>query len=149
MLLAFVFVVDLEDKHSPHLIAIFILVIFPSLLFFFSGNTSMDPMLSMIIANMAKIGENCLVHDPFVGTGKQFKLCKVHCLTNQKNKTLNNFNFCLLLCNGNCSPDKMNISTQNPFKPEPGKTVKVSNKCQCNVVNLNYIAVPSWKSYPN
>lgn len=36
----------------------------------FIGNTSMDAGLSFIMANHAKVKENDLVYDPFVGTGK-------------------------------------------------------------------------------
>lgn len=36
----------------------------------FIGNTSMDAGLSFIMANHAKVKENDLVFDPFVGTGK-------------------------------------------------------------------------------
>lgn len=36
---------------------------------FVLGNTSMDPTLSMIMANMAKVSSGMLVCDPFVGTG--------------------------------------------------------------------------------
>lgn len=35
----------------------------------FIANTSMDPLLSLITANAAKIGPNDLVYDPFVGSG--------------------------------------------------------------------------------
>lgn len=35
----------------------------------FIANTTMDPMLSLIAANAAKIKPNDLVHDPFVGSG--------------------------------------------------------------------------------
>jgi len=36
---------------------------------FVVGNTSMDPTLSLIMANMAKVCSGMLVCDPFVGTG--------------------------------------------------------------------------------
>lgn len=36
----------------------------------FIANTSMDPTLSVIMANMAQVQENRLVLDPFVGSGK-------------------------------------------------------------------------------
>ena len=36
----------------------------------FIGNTSMDPTLALIMANMAKVTHNTVVFDPFVGTGK-------------------------------------------------------------------------------
>jgi tRNA (guanine10-N2)-methyltransferase len=35
----------------------------------FIGNTSMDPLLSLIMANLAGVKEDDLVFDPFVGTG--------------------------------------------------------------------------------
>lgn len=35
----------------------------------FIANTSMDPMLSLISANAAKVGQNDIVYDPFVGSG--------------------------------------------------------------------------------
>lgn len=35
----------------------------------FIGNTSMDPQLSLIMANQAQIKKGDLVFDPFVGTG--------------------------------------------------------------------------------
>jgi tRNA (guanine10-N2)-methyltransferase len=35
----------------------------------FIGNTSMDPQLSMIMANLAQIDNGHIVVDPFVGTG--------------------------------------------------------------------------------
>lgn len=38
----------------------------------FIGNTSMDPTLSLIMANMAKIKKNDIVLDPFVGSGSVF-----------------------------------------------------------------------------
>ncbi|XP_067118788.1 tRNA (guanine(10)-N2)-methyltransferase homolog [Centruroides vittatus] len=38
----------------------------------FIGNTSMDPTLSLIMANMAKIKKNDFVLDPFVGSGSVF-----------------------------------------------------------------------------
>lgn len=38
----------------------------------FIGNTSMDPELSLIMANHAKITEGDLVYDPFVGSGTYF-----------------------------------------------------------------------------
>jgi tRNA (guanine10-N2)-methyltransferase len=39
------------------------------------GPTSMDSHLSMIMANMGKIGPGCLVCDPFVGTGSILVAC--------------------------------------------------------------------------
>ncbi|ESO02281.1 hypothetical protein HELRODRAFT_132449, partial [Helobdella robusta] len=41
----------------------------------FIGNTSMDPTLSMIMANMAHVREGSLVYDPFVGTGSLLVSC--------------------------------------------------------------------------
>ncbi|XP_067929849.1 tRNA (guanine(10)-N2)-methyltransferase homolog [Watersipora subatra] len=41
----------------------------------FIGNTSMDPTLSFIMANMAGVGYNSLVLDPFVGTGSLLIAC--------------------------------------------------------------------------
>lgn len=35
----------------------------------FIGNTSMDPQLSMIMANLAQVDDGHVVTDPFVGTG--------------------------------------------------------------------------------
>lgn len=35
----------------------------------FIGNTSMDPLLSIVMANLANVKENDIVVDPFVGTG--------------------------------------------------------------------------------
>ena len=35
----------------------------------FIGNTSMDPLLSLVMANQAQIAPSQLVYDPFVGTG--------------------------------------------------------------------------------
>jgi tRNA G10 N-methylase Trm11 len=35
----------------------------------FIANTSMDPILAFIMSNMAKVRENYLVFDPFVGSG--------------------------------------------------------------------------------
>ncbi len=37
----------------------------------FIGNTSMDPQLSMIMANLAQVEDGHIVVDPFVGTGCQ------------------------------------------------------------------------------
>lgn len=34
------------------------------------GTTSMDAQLSLIMANIAKVDENSIVYDPFLGTGK-------------------------------------------------------------------------------
>lgn len=39
----------------------------------FIGNTSMDAGLSLIMTNHAKVKENDLIFDPFVGTGKIVK----------------------------------------------------------------------------
>lgn len=36
----------------------------------FIGNTSMDPQLSIIMANLAKVSNGDLILDPFVGSGK-------------------------------------------------------------------------------
>ena len=36
----------------------------------FIGNTSMDPTLSFLMANMAGVNETSIVLDPFVGTGE-------------------------------------------------------------------------------
>lgn len=33
------------------------------------GNTSMDPALSLLMANMAQVGDCSMTLDPFVGTG--------------------------------------------------------------------------------
>jgi len=44
----------------------------------FIGNTSMDPMLSMIISNMASVKDSDLVFDPFVGTGSLLVACAHH-----------------------------------------------------------------------
>uniref|UniRef100_A0A3P8VNX0 tRNA (guanine(10)-N(2))-methyltransferase TRMT11 n=1 Tax=Cynoglossus semilaevis TaxID=244447 RepID=A0A3P8VNX0_CYNSE len=41
----------------------------------FIGNTSMDAGLSFIMANHAKVKENDLVYDPFVGTGSLLVAC--------------------------------------------------------------------------
>lgn len=38
----------------------------------FIGNTSMDAALSFIMANHAKVKQNDLVFDPFVGTGEVY-----------------------------------------------------------------------------
>lgn len=35
----------------------------------FIGNTTMDPHLSLMMANQAKVKDGDLVFDPFVGTG--------------------------------------------------------------------------------
>jgi len=35
-----------------------------------TANTSMDPMLSMLMANMAQVHTGSLVCDPFVGSGQ-------------------------------------------------------------------------------
>jgi len=35
-----------------------------------TANTSMEPMLSMLMANMAQVGRGSLVCDPFVGSGQ-------------------------------------------------------------------------------
>ena len=35
----------------------------------FIGNTTMDPQLALLMANMAKVGPGSMVLDPFVGTG--------------------------------------------------------------------------------
>lgn len=35
----------------------------------FIGNTSMDPQLSLLMANQALVGKGDLVFDPFVGSG--------------------------------------------------------------------------------
>ena len=43
----------------------------------FIGNTSMDPQLSLLMANLTKVDRTHLVFDPFVGTGKAFKDFKV------------------------------------------------------------------------
>jgi tRNA (guanine10-N2)-methyltransferase len=41
----------------------------------FIGNTSMDPMLSLIMSNMAKVTRGSFVYDPFVGTGSLLIAC--------------------------------------------------------------------------
>jgi len=41
----------------------------------FIGNTSMDPLLSIIMANMSGIRPYDLVFDPFVGTGSLIVAC--------------------------------------------------------------------------
>ena len=43
----------------------------------FIGNTSMDPQLSLLMANLTKVDRTHLVFDPFVGTGKALKDFKV------------------------------------------------------------------------
>ena len=35
----------------------------------FIGNTTMDPLLSLVMSNMAQVKQHSLVYDPFVGTG--------------------------------------------------------------------------------
>jgi tRNA (guanine10-N2)-methyltransferase len=35
----------------------------------FIGNTTMDPLLSLVMANMALARDSTIVYDPFVGTG--------------------------------------------------------------------------------
>lgn len=35
----------------------------------FIGNTSMDPQLSLLMANLGKVSDGDLVLDPFVGSG--------------------------------------------------------------------------------
>lgn len=38
----------------------------------FIGNTSMDPQLSLLMANLGKVSNGDLVLDPFVGSGMCF-----------------------------------------------------------------------------
>lgn len=40
----------------------------------FIGNTSMDPQLSLLMANLGKVSNGDLVLDPFVGSGICFFL---------------------------------------------------------------------------
>jgi len=42
---------------------------------YFIGNTSMDPQLSLIMANQAQIVKGCFCYDPFVGTGSIIVAC--------------------------------------------------------------------------
>ena len=43
------------------------------------ANTSMDPMLSMLMANMAQVRHGSLVCDPFVGSGQSLN-CHSSCV---------------------------------------------------------------------
>lgn len=50
----------------------------------FIGNTSMEPQLSLLMANLGKISNGDLVLDPFVGSGAYsleyiFQLIKMYC----------------------------------------------------------------------
>jgi len=42
---------------------------------YFIGNTSMDPQLSMLMANQAQVREGSFCYDPFVGTGSIILAC--------------------------------------------------------------------------
>lgn len=57
----------------------------------FIGNTSMDAGLSFIMANHAKVRENDLVFDPFVGTGELIvSLTLTHIDTHKQSHVLRN-----------------------------------------------------------
>ena len=52
----------------------------------FIANTSMDAGLSLLMSNMAKVKENDLAFDPFVGSGKYivFDACGIYTLPTWK-----------------------------------------------------------------
>lgn len=50
------------------------------MIFSYTGNTSMDPTLSLIMANLAGVKQNDLVLDPFVGTGMMSNAAGISCI---------------------------------------------------------------------
>lgn len=68
----------------------------------FIGNTSMNAGLSFIMANHAKVKENDLVFDPFVGTGKLVHVVTAfHSVIRSRNQSFM-VCFCLYWSQGAC-----------------------------------------------
>lgn len=86
----------------------------------FIANTSMDPTLSLIMANVANIKENSLVYDPFVGSGSLL-IGAAHRGAYVLGSDIN-----FLLLHGRSKPSRQGLKTR-----EPDESVR------CNLAQYN------------